>query len=434
MGACGSAEKPRRRSSTAVTGLQGMTPSSKVATSVGPSDGSASDVTPSSSFGKVCHPREAVGKELEVVGVKEVDTDEYYDLAPPHKPLGREPKEYELCCMSDRGMMGLVGPEYHGKRLILTPMPGFGDSIAALRSKFHARESDIFIATYPRCGTTWTQQIVLLILAHGDKDKVKAPMLQSPWMEYGGTCKLLGMADYKDMGPGEPFYVPPMDAEEFDTWEPPAAWRAPGTPARRVLKTHSPAYLAPWVGGVEATPQGTKVIVVSRGPRDQAISNYHHCNDLAPFAYQGPGCDLQHFLGLWAAGRLDYGDYYTWHRTWWEAGLAPEQKLWLRYEDMTEDLQGTVRRIADFIGVALSEEAVQSVVAGSTFSHMKRQAEESDAKCKEAGGEPKKNHIRQGKAGGWQGTLTEEQAKWMEDYHTRRMKELGLPDAAIADS
>lgn len=45
------------------------------------------------------------------------------------------------------------------------------------------RADDIVIATYPKCGTTWMQQIVLSLLAGGDGSKVRDPMKLSPWPE-----------------------------------------------------------------------------------------------------------------------------------------------------------------------------------------------------------------------------------------------------------
>lgn len=45
------------------------------------------------------------------------------------------------------------------------------------------RAGDIVIATYPKCGTTWMQQILLTLLAGGDGSKTRDPMKLSPWPE-----------------------------------------------------------------------------------------------------------------------------------------------------------------------------------------------------------------------------------------------------------
>ena len=52
-----------------------------------------------------------------------------------------------------------------------------------LRSRPWLRETDIVVATYPKCGTTWMQNILLCLLAGGDASKVRDPMKMSRWPE-----------------------------------------------------------------------------------------------------------------------------------------------------------------------------------------------------------------------------------------------------------
>ena len=42
--------------------------------------------------------------------------------------------------------------------------------VVALRQELKLRESDVFVATFPKCGTTWAQQIVKLIWSGGRED------------------------------------------------------------------------------------------------------------------------------------------------------------------------------------------------------------------------------------------------------------------------
>ncbi len=48
------------------------------------------------------------------------------------------------------------------------------------------------------------------------------------------------------------------------------------------------------------------------------------------------------------------------------------QLLFLTYGEMTRDLEGTVRRMAAFMDVALTDEEVALVVEKSSFAYMKR--------------------------------------------------------------
>ena len=57
------------------------------------------------------------------------------------------------------------------------------DVLDDILKRAELRADDVVIATYPKCGTTWMQQVVLTLLAGGDGSKVRDPMKQSPWPE-----------------------------------------------------------------------------------------------------------------------------------------------------------------------------------------------------------------------------------------------------------
>ena len=51
------------------------------------------------------------------------------------------------------------------------------------KSSFTAKEGDVFIVTFPKCGTTWTQQIAKLVRNHGQEDGMDIDAA-FPWIEY----------------------------------------------------------------------------------------------------------------------------------------------------------------------------------------------------------------------------------------------------------
>ena len=138
---------------------------------------------------------------------------------------------------------------------LVTPFPNYVPAARELREKLSLRggpDGDIVIATYPKCGTTWMQQVVMLILAQGEEGLVERPTALAPWVElnHGMRANML-------------------------TYEPPEPWRKQGPAARRVFKTHSVAGLAPWKGGasIDGIPKGAQVILVTRNPKDTAVSS-----------------------------------------------------------------------------------------------------------------------------------------------------------------
>ncbi|KAI9010235.1 P-loop containing nucleoside triphosphate hydrolase protein [Hyaloraphidium curvatum] len=61
-------------------------------------------------------------------------------------------------------------------------------------------------------------------------------------------------------------------------------------------------------------------------------------------------------------------------RTWWELRDRPNVLL-LHYNDLKADLDGEMRRIGRFLGVAIDEDVWPSLVEAARFESMKRDAE-----------------------------------------------------------
>ena len=53
--------------------------------------------------------------------------------------------------------------------------------------------------------------------------------------------------------------------------------------------------------------------------------------------------------------------------------VTQENILWVFYEDMIENLEREVRKVAKFVGVDASESLIQDVVTAATFKSMKQQ-------------------------------------------------------------
>ena len=65
-------------------------------------------------------------------------------------------------------------------------MPRPFERIAQQVYNFQLRDDDIWILSYPKCGTTWTQEMVWQIVNNVDKEAGKQPLyLRSPFFELG---------------------------------------------------------------------------------------------------------------------------------------------------------------------------------------------------------------------------------------------------------
>ena len=155
-------------------------------------------------------------------------------------------------------------------------VPGFvtQEQVDSLKS-IKLYPDDVWIVTFPKCGTTWTQQIVRLIHNKGVQDEVKVTTVV-PWPEGG---KLLS---------------PDLNIEEM--------------PRPRAFKTHFSYDLLP-CGPAHTTP--CKYIYVIRNPKDAAVSGYCHFKKV----YQ-PDIEWDTFWENFVAGKGLYGKYFDHLLSW----------------------------------------------------------------------------------------------------------------------
>ena len=141
-----------------------------------------------------------------------------------------------------------------------------------LRANCVLRSRDCVVVSYPKCGTTLAEQIVLLLLNGGDACVLDPLSKNAANASSGGTGKVWPEAclrpDDQQSADGarnkEEFI--PMTLQAFDTM-----------PSPRVVKTHAlprdvlgdPTARAPLVPGVP-------YVLLTRNPLDACVSGYYH--------------------------------------------------------------------------------------------------------------------------------------------------------------
>ena len=193
---------------------------------------------------------------------------------------------------------------------------------------YQPTERDVFVCTYPKSGTNWAIQIAYQIAQRG-RGEYEHIHDVVPWPDsfLSNVAKL----DDDATSPQNPTGL-------------------------RVIKTHL------WSEFVPYSPQA-KYIVVARDPKDIFVSHYHFQSGLLGPAMMSMNDLLELFLSdKWWAHHL--ASYWPWR----DRGNV----LWLTFEEMKQDLKGTVLRIARLMEVALSEEELALVVEQSSFQYMKQ--------------------------------------------------------------
>jgi hypothetical protein len=194
------------------------------------------------------------------------------------------------------------------------------------RVAYRPRPDDVFVATYPRSGTTLMQWLLHLLHNGGEPGELRHLNEVSPWFERGLSTGELTPA------------------------------RIDALPNPRVFKTH---LSAAWV------PRSVRCIAVVRDGRDVAVSYYHFYRSYLRF-----DGSFDEFFDRFLTGRLQYGSWFS-HEAGWRARAADSNVLLVRYEDLIDDRTRVVIEVADFLGWPRQEALVAKVVAGTSFDAMK---------------------------------------------------------------
>ncbi|XP_031729555.1 sulfotransferase family 2, cytosolic sulfotransferase 3 isoform X2 [Anarrhichthys ocellatus] len=217
--------------------------------------------------------------------------------------------------------------QYHG--ILLPPLAHSMESLE-YAEKFCVEDSDVFAVTYPKSGTIWMQEILPLVLNGGDLTPIQTipNWDRVPWLEE----KRLALV--------------------VDKLESP-----------RGLVTHFPYHLMP----PSFHSSKAKAIYVMRNPKDILVSSYHF-HKMAEFL-ESPGT-FDEFMEKFLKGKVLFGKW-TDHVKSWRAADLGDRIMYITYEEMVQDLPAALRRISDFLGRNLSEEAIQKIAEHCSFKTMK---------------------------------------------------------------
>lgn len=274
---------------------------------------------------------------------------------------------------------------YPGRWLLLT---GFKD-VADRIYNFKIRESDVVVATFPKSGTTWSQEVVWSMLHDPDlKDVPRSPLMdRPPYLEME-----------VDQWPAEvKSFVPPLfhamcpggDASRGTVVQMLEVEKEP-----RVIKTHLPLSLLP-----PDTLDKAKVVYVARNPKDLVTSFYDYSRTQKRLQFQG---SLEEFADYFMRDELRFCPYWEHLREAWQKRNHPNLHF-IFFEDLKKDSVREYRKLDEFLGSRLSEEQLARVMEHTSFSSMKAR-DEALGKCDQIISEG--SFFRSGQAGSWKQKLS----------------------------
>jgi aryl sulfotransferase len=268
-------------------------------------------------------------------------------------------------------------------------------------SGYKPRESDVVIATAPKVGTTWMQQIVRLLIFQSPEPR---PLWElSPWID----CRF--RAPIEEV-------LPVIERQTH----------------RRFLKSHLPLDALPIYDEV-------RYIHVARDGRDACMSLLNHFNSFVPEAlvnfdrigladetirrsYPRPPTTEREFFLYWLDDETDLptrmsAGFFSLERSFW-AERRRSNLLLVHYNDLKADLFGEMKRIADFLGITTPDILWPQLVEAASFEAMKRDGGTLMAGTERVFKGGHETFLYRGTNSRWRGVLTDADL----DRYERRIK------------
>jgi len=269
-------------------------------------------------------------------------------------------------------------------------------------TELSVRPDDVWVSTFPKCGTTWTQEMVWNIVNNLDFKTAKSVELDDrvPFLE------LSSMVTPDDMVA--------MGIEDTIN-------KVDNMPSPRVIKTHLSIDMLP----KEILTKKAKVIYVCRNPRDVVVSYF---NFLKLDGFYG---SLDVFFNAFIGDVLSYSPFVKHVRGYWE--MRGESNIFFTsYEEMKKDLPSVIRGVAKFLDKSLDDEDVAALADHLSFKNMKKNSavnqERMMEEVKKMSGseEVTSSFMRKGETGDWRNHLTDDQVERMNNWEKDQLAGSGL--------
>jgi len=171
---------------------------------------------------------------------------------------------------------------------------------------YKPEKSDIYVATFPKNGTTW--MLYILHMLHERSTEFEEG--DSIFSKYA-CLDFIGAEKTKD------FPIKP-----------------------RLVQSHFYYEFAPW-------NDETKYIFVARNPKDVVVSFFYHTVGF-PF-YEFKEGKFDDYFELFINGQVDFGDYFKMVPEWWEQSKKKKNIHFVLYENLKTNFEEEILKIADFL-------------------------------------------------------------------------------------
>lgn len=295
----------------------------------------------------------------------------------------------------DRGWVLPVMYNYQGFWHNIWQLQG----VLSFQEHFHAQNTDIFVVTAPKSGTTWLKAISFAILNR--------------------TSYPISSGDHPLLKNNSHELVPFVDQIYADNPNPDFSSTPP-----RLFATH-----VSYVSLPESVHNSKcKIVYMCRNPKDLFVSAFHFTNKLR-LEHMGAN-SIEEVFDLFCKGVFLYGPYWDQVLGYWNESLQrPKEVLFLKYEDMKDQPGTHVRKLAEFYGCPFTPEeekegivdAILGLCSFETLSNL-----QVNKKGTLATGLSNQAFFRRGEIGDWKSHLTAEMVEQLDKITEHKFHGSGL--------
>ncbi|KAK8548269.1 hypothetical protein V6N13_054928 [Hibiscus sabdariffa] len=323
------------------------------------------------------------------------DTDQSWDDAELRQLLQTLPKEQGW-------VSGTTLYLYQGFWLSAVSAGGL-KPVISLQRHFQALDSDVFIATFPKCGTTWLKALTFSTLYRNQfaGDEHEHPLLSfNPHQ----LVRSLEVNVYLNN--------PCPNLENVCVYKP------------RLLSTHIPYASLP----TSIKDSRCKIVYICRNPMDMFISLWLFTSKLIDQTKEL--LSLDEAFDMFCRGIVGFGPFFDHVLGYWKASREnPDKILFLQYEDLKEDISSQLKHLAVFLGVPFTEEEQKQGVVGEiakicSFDKLKEL--EVNKNGLHVVGIRNKDFFRKGEVGDWSNYLTPAMVERLEKLIRQKLDNSGL--------
>ncbi|KAG5667518.1 hypothetical protein PVAND_015497 [Polypedilum vanderplanki] len=247
---------------------------------------------------------------------------------------------------------------------------------------FKVHDDDVWVISYPKCGTTWGVEMIWLLINDLNFEKAKKIHQNDrvPFIERGGIFTSINSDSIKIT---ENLKRP------------------------RVIKSHLSSFLLP--RELFANTKA-KIIYIARNPKDAAISFFHHYRHLE--GYDGSKED---FLNAFLNNRTLFAPINEKTLEFWKLSKINSNVLFIFYEDMKKNLQNETEKVMKFLNKNYPKSEIEELCEHLSFGSMRRNPQCNFEVINKSDDE-NFQFIRKGETGSYKKEMNSEENEKFDDF------------------